>query len=153
MLTIERGGTADIPEIIRLFREIESEEAAEDPAAPDRVESGLLRSVEAHGTPATDSFWLLLARMDGKSVGYAAVARIPKLDSRIGFLYLDELHVLRRYRRQGVATALLEEVSRLSRELGYSGVRLIVESDNLPARDLYRGCGFTERPVIFCQQH
>ena len=100
---------------------------------------------------ASDSFWLLLALVDGKPAGLAAVARVPKTDARVGFLFVDELGVLPEFRRQGVAAALLAHIDGLARRLGLAGVRLLVRPENEAARRVYQQAGFSEQPVIFCQ--
>jgi ribosomal protein S18 acetylase RimI-like enzyme len=101
---------------------------------------------------ATDSFWLLLASVEGAPAGLAAVARVPKTDARVGFLFVDELRVLPAYRRQGVATALLEHAVALADELGLAGVRLLVRPENEAARALYQRLGFDESATLFCER-
>ena len=101
---------------------------------------------------ASDSFWLLLAALDGAPAGLAAVARVPKADARVGFLWVDELRVLPAFRRQGVATALLKHAAALAGELGLAGVRLLVRPENEAARALYRRLGFDEQATLFCER-
>ena len=124
-------------------------ETGEEAGAAERAAQGL---VQARASLVyTGAFWVLLALVEGAPAGYAAVCRIPKLDARAGFLFVDELYVLAPYRRQGVATALLDHTCRLARELGLAGVRLLVRPDNVAARRLYRAVGFTESPSLFCE--
>jgi ribosomal protein S18 acetylase RimI-like enzyme len=88
----------------------------------------------------------------GKGItGYAVAVRIPKLDARMGFLFVDELYVLPSYRRRGVARRMISHVQSLAREEGLAGVRLLVRPENGPARALYRGCAFQEQESFFCQ--
>ena len=101
---------------------------------------------------SSDSFWLLCAREEGELTGYATVVRVPKLDARRGFLFVDELYVLEEYRRRGTAAALVQRVCALAGELGYRGVRLLVRSENEGARALYRRLGFREEGPIFCER-
>jgi ribosomal protein S18 acetylase RimI-like enzyme len=100
---------------------------------------------------ASDAFWLILAERDGQPAGLAAVARLPKADARVGYLFVDELMVLPAHRRQGVATALLQHVLGQAQALGLAGVRLLVRPDNEPARRLYQALGFDEQATLFCQ--
>lgn len=112
-----------------------------------------LRAARARYDPlASDSFWLILAALDGEAAGLAAVARLPKADARVGFLFVDELVVLPAYRRQGVGTALLRHVLALAGDLGLAGVRLLARPDNEAARRLYRAAGFDESATFFCQR-
>jgi len=110
-----------------------------------------LRAVEAGGLLTGDGAWVLLARVDGEPAGYALTCRVPKLDQRLGFLFVDELYVLREHRRRGVATALMREVQTLAQELGLAGVRLLVRTENAPARRLYQRLGFVEHSNLFCE--
>ena len=100
------------------------------------------RSLEHFDVLSSDSAWCLLALVDETPVGLALLTRIPKLDDRIGLLYVDELHVLGPWRRRGIGRALLERSTALSRELGLAGVRLLARIDNAPARSLYERFGF-----------
>ena len=80
------------------------------------------------------------------------VARIPKADRRLLFLFIDELFVLRAFRGKGVAKALLQAVLDLGSRLDTEGVRLIVAPENTAARRLYASCGFAEEEMLFCQR-
>lgn len=118
---------------------------------PDAV-AGLRASRQRFDLLASDSFWLLLAEVDGQPAGLAAAARLPKADARAGFLFVDELSVLPAFRRRGVARALLEHVLALVDELGLAGVRLLVRPENEAALRLYRSLGFEESATIFGQR-
>jgi ribosomal protein S18 acetylase RimI-like enzyme len=113
---------------------------------------GLRAARERYDLLRSDSFWLLMARVDGQPAGLAAVARLPKADARVGFLFVDELWVLPAYQRQGVATALLRHVIALASDLGLAGVRLLVRPENEAARRLYRALGFDESATVFCER-
>jgi ribosomal protein S18 acetylase RimI-like enzyme len=119
-------------------------------AGPAAV-AGLRASRAIYDLLASDSFWLLLARVGDQPAGLAAVARLPKADARGGFLFVDELTVLPAYRRLGVATALLRHVKALAAELGLAGVRLLVRPENEAARRLYRRLGFDESATLLCE--
>lgn len=58
--------------------------------------------------------------------------------------YVDSLATAERFRRRGVASALLEHAERRARELGLGAVALDTWVDNEPARGLYAGAGFIE---------
>jgi ribosomal protein S18 acetylase RimI-like enzyme len=78
--------------------------------------------------------------------------RVPKLDSRLGFQFIDELHVLEGQRRRGAATLLIEAVLQQAARLGYSGVRLLVRPDNHAAAALYESLGFTRMATDLCER-
>jgi ribosomal protein S18 acetylase RimI-like enzyme len=142
----------NIADLVTLLRAIASDESPEAPLAADKAEADLAASRAAFDWTRSDSSWILLAYVDGEPAGYAVICRIPKADERAGFLFVDELHVLRAYRRRGVARALLARVDELARELGLHGVRLLVRPGNEPARSLYRKTGFEEYETVFCQK-
>ena len=50
--------------------------------------------------------------------------------------------VLPEYRRQGIAKQLIEEMLRLSAEKGCQVCELEVNTENTPAVELYKKCGF-----------
>ena len=62
-------------------------------------------------------------------------------------LYVDALATDSRYRRRGVASALLDEASRLAARAGLDVVALDTAATNAAAQSLYERCGFavTER--------
>jgi ribosomal protein S18 acetylase RimI-like enzyme len=62
-------------------------------------------------------------------------------------LYVDALATDTRFRRRGVASALLGQACRLAREAGFRAVALDTAATNTAAQALYERCGFsvTER--------
>ena len=152
MIAIAAVKSDNIADLVTLLRAIASDESPEAPFAADKAEADLAASRAAFDWTRSDSTWILLAYVEGEPAGYAVICRIPKADERAGFLFVDELHVLRAYRRRGVARALLARVEGLARELGLGGVRLLVRPNNEPARSLYRQAGFEEHETIFCHK-
>lgn len=55
------------------------------------------------------------------------------------YLYIDEVDTIKRFRRQGVATAMMKEAFAIGRELGATEAWLGTEDDNEPAKALYEG--------------
>jgi ribosomal protein S18 acetylase RimI-like enzyme len=102
---------------------------------------------------ADTSTWCLLAmRADAGVVGIAVAVRIPKLDSRAGFLFIDELHVRMSWRRQGVGSALVEHALSLARRLDLAGIRLLARPENAVARAFYESLGFSGFSSILYQR-
>lgn len=100
----------------------------------------------------SDSFWILIALFQEKPVGYLSAVRIPKGDSRKSFIFVDELWVLSAYRRNGVATALVNAMSELGKEIEAYGIRLITEMDNKAGKAFYQNVGFAVQEYAFCQK-
>ncbi len=112
---------------------------------------GLRKSQEHFDTLTSDCVWLLIAFDDDQPAGLAVLTRIPKLDARLGFLYLDELHVIPQYRRRRIGKALLAQCINLAQDLGLAGLRLLARIDNEPARRLYEGMGFRGSETMLYQ--
>ncbi|MBC7258369.1 MAG: GNAT family N-acetyltransferase [Chloroflexi bacterium] len=145
-ITVGQATAADWDDLVSLWA------ADREGAAVAEVRAGAEEARRAWDFLRGDGFWVLLARVGGEPAGFAHVCRIPKADSRRGYLYVDELFVHPAHRRKGVAMALLNHAADLSRELGLAGVRLLVRSENAAARALYRKAGFQEHSTILCQR-
>ncbi len=150
-IIVQRLSSDLLDEAVGLFRAIAAESNPLDPGAPDVAEAGFRNSLARYDWIRSDAVWLLLARVNTQLVGYLVAVRIPKLDARHGFLFVDELHVLEAHRRTGVASCLLEAVEDLARQAGCAGVRLLVRPSNAAARALYRHLCYAEHPVILCE--
>ncbi len=58
------------------------------------------------------------------------------------YLYVDDLKVSRDYRRKGVGRLLLEKADEVAKELGYRGLSLTAQDNNLSACLFYLAVGF-----------
>jgi len=143
----------DLPVLAALLRAIHAEDALEGGRKQDSApDAGVRESLARYDALSSDSAWFLPALSRGKSVGYAALVRIPKLDWRGGFLYLDELHVLSGYRRYGVGTALMGRGVALVRDLGLAGIRLLTRPKNVAAQRFYEYLGFSKSESILYER-
>ncbi len=59
------------------------------------------------------------------------------------YLYIHDVIVSGEYRNRGVGRALIERLTKISRERGYCKLTLEVRCDNPSAQRLYRNSGFT----------
>ncbi len=73
---------------------------------------------------------------DGTVLGYAGLTAVADEG------YIDNIAVDERYRRQGIARAMLEEFIRRGREGGLAFLTLEVRASNAPAIALYEKLGF-----------
>ncbi|MBE0634959.1 hypothetical protein IH601_03070 [Candidatus Bipolaricaulota bacterium] len=80
-----------------------AEEHPKDDSVAVTASEALRKSLKHFDFPNSDRCWVLLAFPEDEPVGLAVVTRIPKLDARLGFLYLDELNVHQAHHRQGAA--------------------------------------------------
>ena len=139
---IELAGAADRDILVDLVARIEVEDHPENSKILQHAPAAARRSLERYDVLRSNTVWCLIAYDGERPLGLAILTRVPKLDDRLGFLYLDELHVLVPWRRRGIGRALLRRAIELSRELDLAGVRLLTRIENEPARALYESAGF-----------
>lgn len=84
-----------------------------------------------------------VAELDGYVVAFVVAAFTEDGDGRVLSLAVDE-----RFRRRGIATALMEHVFDYYRQRGIGKVKLEVRVSNLPARKLYEKLGFRAAGMI-----
>ena len=128
------------------------DERAQRAISAEVARAGMEKSRRVYDFLASDSFWVLLGRVDGEPAGFVHACRVPKPDERAGYLYVDEVFVHPAHRRKGVGLAMLQRAALLSQELALAGSRLMVRPDNDAARALYRKAGYEEHPLILCQR-
>lgn len=105
--------------------------AIEERCFPDPWSEGIFRSALGDGL----CFWLV-AEMDGRPVGYAGMQSV--LDEG----YIDNVAVDPDFRRQGVASALLEGMVGEARRRSLRFLSLEVRAGNEGAIALYASFGF-----------
>ncbi len=138
------------PAFIELVRKIEEDTRPGDSEAADQAEQWARDTRRSFDYLSSDSHWVLVANSGRALVAYAALARVPKLDPRRGYILIDELYVLSEHRRNGIASSLVESAAQLAGSLGYKAVRLLVEPENEAAVALYRRQGFEPRsPTLY----
>ncbi|QVK19863.1 GNAT family N-acetyltransferase [Mycoplasmatota bacterium] len=106
-----------------------------------------------YGTLCSDYFKVLVVEKDDQFIAYITITIIPKPDERLGTLYVDELWVPQKYRRRGLAKALIEKASEYAKDMGLWRVRLIVGYENTNAREFYKSVGFVESSAMFCEKN
>ncbi|MGH2883851.1 MAG: GNAT family N-acetyltransferase [Solirubrobacteraceae bacterium] len=89
---------------------------------------------------------VLVAELDGEVVGVAAYQLIDLLERpdpqcRITALVVDD-----RYRRRGVAFALVHTIEESARDLGCFRLEVTTRTERADALAFYRAAGFKERP-------
>jgi ribosomal protein S18 acetylase RimI-like enzyme len=86
---------------------------------------------------------VLLAEIDGRAAGLAVCFFGFSTFAGRKLLNIHDLAVLPEYRRQGIATRLLDQAAVAARQNDCCKVTLEVRSDNAAAKSLYRRCGFS----------
>lgn len=94
---------------------------------------------------------LLAAEAEGAVVGALAAYVLPKFEQARSEIYIYDLAVAESWRRRGVATALIEDLRRIAREIG--AWVIYVQADTLPEDEpaiaLYDKLGTREEVLHF----
>jgi ribosomal protein S18 acetylase RimI-like enzyme len=90
---------------------------------------------------------VLLAEMDGATVGIACLRIVPAVFYSFPYAELTELYVREDCRRRGMGRALVLDAERLARAAGAVEMFILTGDDNQPALDLYRGLGFSDEDL------
>lgn len=93
----------------------------------------LLKRLEAGST------YPVIALCKGKVVGRAHLISYPHL------VEVAEVMVVPAYRRQGIATLLIQTLLAIAQQKGATSVDIGTEEDNVPALTLYQKLGFREK--------
>lgn len=134
-MLIRKAAPEDAAIVRRLIVELASYERAPDQVAVTEAE---LRDQLSWATPP---FECLIAELDGEAAGFALFFHNYSTWRGRPGLYLEDLFVLERHRRQGVGRALLTELARLARARGCARMEWAVLDWNGPAIDFYRSLG------------
>ncbi|KAL9655174.1 hypothetical protein ABK040_008949 [Willaertia magna] len=88
-----------------------------------------------------------------KPLGFSSVIQIPKLNKKLGYLYVDELFVSANHRKQGIGSILLTEIKQQVNDenLQVAGVRLLVRKENEIAQSAYQKNDFQLSETLFGQ--
>src|SRR5512142_203550 len=86
----------------------------------------------------------ILAEVDGNVAGFASLRLLNYLSEDTPYAEVSELFVSERYRRRGIARALMTELEVRARAAGASNLAVLTAPDNTTAIALYRAMGFRE---------
>ncbi|HMD72047.1 MAG TPA: GNAT family N-acetyltransferase [Bryobacteraceae bacterium] len=133
---IRPGVEDDIPVILDLIRALAEYEKARPEEVP--VDQAVLRESLFGARPAAE---VLLAEVDGETVGFALFFHnFSTWQGRRG-LYLEDLFVRPEMRGRGIGKALLCELARLAMERGCARMEWAVLDWNTPSIEFYRSLG------------
>ncbi|SET42567.1 Acetyltransferase (GNAT) family protein [Natronincola peptidivorans] len=110
--------------------------------APKEYQEYLSEDEGQLGIVNSDYFFIYVAEVGSEPVGYIHIALIPKPDKRKGTMFIDDLWVEPEHRRKGIAEKLMEEAFKLTKKYDFVEFRLVVNTDNESAINLYRKKGF-----------
>ena len=143
MTNVSRLGSDDVQSMQaanRLFADVFGEEGYQGPpAGPDHLRMLL----------ADDKFIALVAHVDGELAGAIAAYELVKFEAERSEIYIYDLAVFERFRRQGIATALIEEVKAIGRLKGAWVIFVQADPPDAPAVALYDKLGAREEVLHF----
>jgi len=84
---------------------------------------------------------MFLAYQGERAVGFLRGTALNRLDSERPQMFLYEVGVAPRFRRRGIARALIEQLLALCRDQGFQEVFVLTSASNRPAVRLYRKTG------------
>jgi len=143
-MDVERLGSGQIPamrDALRVFADAFDEEENFFAASPsDEYLQRLL---------SDPHFVLLVARIGENVVGALSAYELVKYERERSEFYIYDLAVSEAFRRQGVATALIDALKPIAKAAG--GWVIFVQADRVddPAVALYRKLGVEEQPLHF----
>lgn len=96
-----------------------------------------------------DSFIALAALTGGKVVGGLAAYELHKFEQQRSEIYIYDLAVAEAHRRQGIATALIDEAKRIASSRGAYAIFVQADVEDEPAIALYSKLGVREDVLHF----
>lgn len=98
---------------------------------------------------AGDSFIALVAMADGEVIGGLAAYELKKFEQKRSEIHIYDLAVYENYRRQGVATALINGVQPIARERGAWVIFIQADWGDIAPINLYTKLGRPEKIMHF----
>ncbi|HEU0072985.1 MAG TPA: GNAT family N-acetyltransferase [Dehalococcoidia bacterium] len=135
VLSIDPAMPRDVPLIMQLIRELAEYEHEAESA---RATAGQIEAALFGERPVAEA---VIARVDGEAAGWALWFQNFSTWTGKPGLWLEDLFVRRRYRRQGVGRALLVYLARLCVERDYGRFEWSVLDWNTPAIEFYDALG------------
>lgn len=98
---------------------------------------------------SSPTFIAVAALSEAKVIGGLAAYALPKFEQARSEIYIYDLAVLERYRRQGIATAMIQELKKLAKSLGAYVIFVQADHGDDPAINLYTKLGVREDVLHF----
>ena len=143
MTVVRRLGSSDVAQMQaanRLFADVFGEEGYHGPPADPAYLEKLL---------GDDKFIALAAIADGQMVGALAGYELVKFEAERSEIYIYDLAVIEEYRRQGVATALIQALNPIALDRGAWVIFVQADPPDEPAIALYDKLGTREEVLHF----
>lgn len=140
-LLFERPELPRLQELLNVFAEaFEDHESYQSAVPSDEYLTELL---------AREDFIPLVAIADGRVVGGLASYVLKKFEQERSEIYIYDLAVLEEYRRQHIATGLINKLRETAREIGAWVIYVQADHGDDPAIKLYESLGTREDVLHF----
>lgn len=97
----------------------------------------------------SETFIPLVAHIDNNVVGGLAAYELKKFEQKRSEIYIYDLAVVEKYRRTGIATALIEQMKYIAKSRGAWVVFVQADYVDVPAVNLYTKLGVREEVLHF----
>jgi aminoglycoside 6'-N-acetyltransferase I len=136
-LVLRLAGPADLDLFARVAPQV-----FDGPLVPERLAAYL----------ASPDHLMILALDGGDVVGQvsAVIHRHPDMPDELS---IDNLGVTPELQRLGIGRRLMEAILAAGRQRGCAGAWVVTETDNAPARALYRALGPVEGETVVCYHY
>ncbi|MCR5886109.1 AAC(3)-I family aminoglycoside N-acetyltransferase [Rhizobacter sp. J219] len=98
---------------------------------------------------SSPTFIAVAALSEAKVIGGLAAYVLPKFEQARSEIYIYDLAVLESHRRQGIATAMIQELKKLAKTLGAYVIFVQADHGDDPAISLYTKLGVREDVLHF----
>lgn len=140
-INVERTDLARLRDLMLVFANaFEDHESYQSAIPSDEYLNRLL---------AREDFIPLVAVADGKVVGGLAAYVLQKFEQERSEIYIYDLAVDEKYRRQGIATGLINKLREIAREIGAWVIYVQADHGDDPAIKLYESLGAREDVLHF----
>lgn len=97
----------------------------------------------------SDTFIAVCAQSGGKVIGGLAAYVLEKFEQERKEIYIYDIAVLERFRRRGVATALIQKLKEIATEKGAYDIFVQADEGDAAAIKLYESLGVAEKVLHF----
>ncbi|MEZ5593637.1 MAG: AAC(3)-I family aminoglycoside N-acetyltransferase [Gammaproteobacteria bacterium] len=98
---------------------------------------------------SSSTFIAVAALSEAKVIGGLAAYALPKFEQARSEIYIYDLAVLESHRRQGIATAMIQELKKLAKSIGAYVIFVQADHGDDPAINLYTKLGVREDVLHF----
>ena len=138
---VAEGDVRTLRDLLAVFGEAFDDPATYGDAQPD--DAYLTRLL------ARRDFVAIVATVDGEVVAGLAAYVLEKFEQPRSEIYIYDLAVAERHRRRGIATACIDELRKVAREIGAYVIYVQADTVDEPAIALYESIGVRESVLHF----